>query len=56
MEVQTVFAGGLYNIDPLDQPGVEEGKLLTYAMMGRKGYEEKKNELEVTARNTDYIL
>ncbi len=37
-EVQTVFAGGLYNIDPLDQPGVEEGKRITYRMMGRKGF------------------
>jgi glucose-6-phosphate isomerase len=26
LEVSTAFAGGLYNIDPFDQPGVEEGK------------------------------
>ncbi len=37
-EVQTIFAGGLYNIDPLDQPGVEEGKRITYRIMGRKGF------------------
>lgn len=29
-QVQTVIAGGLYNINPFDQPGVEEGKRLTY--------------------------
>ncbi len=43
-EVQTVFAGGLFGIDPLDQPGVEEGKEFTYALMGRSGYEAKKEE------------
>jgi glucose-6-phosphate isomerase len=26
LEVSTAFAGGLYNINPFDQPGVEEGK------------------------------
>jgi glucose-6-phosphate isomerase len=38
-EVQTIVAGSLLGIDPLDQPGVEAGKRLTFAMAGRKGYE-----------------
>lgn len=38
-EVQTIIAGGLLGVDPLDQPGVEAGKRLTFAMCGRKGYE-----------------
>jgi glucose-6-phosphate isomerase len=38
-EVQTIVAGGLLGVDPLDQPGVEAGKRLTFAMAGRKGYE-----------------
>lgn len=38
-EVQTVITGGLLGVDPLDQPGVEAGKRLTFAMAGRKGYE-----------------
>jgi glucose-6-phosphate isomerase len=42
MEIQTVFAGGLYGVNPLDQPGVEEGKIGTYALMGKKGYEKIK--------------
>ena len=46
LEVETAFAGGLYNINPFDQPGVEEGKLLTYAMMGRPGYEARKKAVE----------
>jgi len=37
-QIATVYAGELYGIDPLDQPGVELGKVLTYGLMGRKGY------------------
>ncbi len=45
-EVQTLFAGALFDVDPLDQPGVEEGKELTYALMGRSGFEAKKQEFD----------
>ncbi|MCD6460557.1 glucose-6-phosphate isomerase [bacterium] len=45
-EYQIAIAGELYNIDAFDQPGVEEGKNLTYAMMGRKGYEDQKELVE----------
>jgi len=45
-EVATAFMGELMNINAFDQPGVEEGKNATYAMMGRPGYEEKRKELE----------
>lgn len=38
-EVATVVAGALYGVDPLDQPGVELGKRLTYGLMGRSGHE-----------------
>lgn len=38
-QIATVYAGALYRIDPLDQPGVELGKQLTYALMGRPGFE-----------------
>lgn len=44
--IQTAFAGGLYNIDPFDQPGVEQGKQYAYGMMGRKGYEGKRKEVD----------
>lgn len=43
-EIVTAIAGFLYEIDPFNQPGVEEGKNLTYGMMGRKGYEAKREE------------
>ncbi len=39
LEIATVYAGALYGVDPLDQPGVELGKILTYGLMGRDGYE-----------------
>lgn len=39
LQVATVYAGALYEVDPLDQPGVELGKRLTYAKLGRPGYE-----------------
>ena len=40
LEVQTAIAGELYNIDTFSQPGVEQAKNYTYALMGRVGYEE----------------
>jgi glucose-6-phosphate isomerase len=39
LEVQTGLMGHLLGIDPFDQPGVELGKKLTYALMGRPGFE-----------------
>ena len=38
MELTTVLVGLSLNIDPLDQPGVERAKVLTYEAMGRPGY------------------
>lgn len=39
LQVATLYAGDLYGVNPLDQPGVELGKRLTYGLMGRPGYE-----------------
>jgi len=44
LEVQTVFTGGLYDINPMDQPGVEASKHYIYGMMGRSGFEDKAEE------------
>ncbi len=46
LETATAFAGGLFNIDPMNQPGVEEGKRYAYGLMGRQGYENRKVEVE----------
>ncbi len=40
LEAATVFAGGLYKVNPFDQPGVELGKKYAFSMMGREGYED----------------
>ena len=44
-EVQTAITGALYNINAFNQPGVEQSKNYTYALMGRVGYEDSANEL-----------
>ena len=45
-EVQTAIAGELYNINTFNQPGVEQAKNYTYALMGRVGYEESAQALK----------
>ena len=45
LEVQTAIAGALMNIDPFDQPGVELAKQYTYALMGREGFDELREQL-----------
>lgn len=37
-EAATAFMGYLLEINPFDQPGVELGKKITFALMGREGY------------------
>ncbi len=37
-ELATAYSGELYNIDAYNQPGVELGKQLMYAQLGREGY------------------
>ena len=44
LEIATIYAGELYGINPLDQPGVELGKQFTYAMLGRADAEQARRE------------
>lgn len=44
-ELATAYAGEILGIDAYDQPGVEEGKNMTYALLGKKGYEGKLGEM-----------
>ena len=46
LEVQTAIAGELYNINTFIQPGVEQAKNYTYALMGRVGYEDSAKSLQ----------
>jgi glucose-6-phosphate isomerase len=57
LEVATVFAGGLLGVDPLDQPGVELGKELTFGLMGRKGYEARRAQVEaLDSQDPKYVV
>ncbi len=57
LEVQTAFSGCLYNINPFDQPGVEMGKQFAYGLLGRKGFGDKKAEIENRKKkNEKYII
>ena len=37
-QIAVVYSGELHGVNPLDQPGVELGKALTFGLMGRAGY------------------
>ena len=55
--LQTAYAGAMLNIDTFNQPGVEEGKNATYALLGRPGYDEKRAELaNAPQKQNKYIL
>lgn len=45
LELATAYAGGLYGVNPFDQPGVEAGKRYTQGLLGRPGYEKAREEL-----------
>jgi glucose-6-phosphate isomerase len=57
-EVAVVFAAGLYRVDPFSQPGIEMSKHLTYAQLGRKGFEQGRAEVEalLARKQNDYIV
>ena len=56
IEVATVFSGGLYHINPLDQPGVEGGKIAAFALMGRPGFEDRASAIRASLKqNEKYI-
>lgn len=50
LAIATVIAGALYEVNPLDQPGVELGKRYTYAMLGRPDAREAKREWDALPR------
>ncbi len=46
LEWQTALMGELMNINTYNQPGVELGKVYTYALMGREGFEKERKALK----------
>ena len=55
-ELQTAYAGAMLNINTFDQPGVEAGKKATFALLGKKGYESQRIELDSAAPDPAYIV
>lgn len=46
LEVATAVAGFMYGVNPFSQPGVEESKKFSQALMGRPGCEKHREEYE----------
>ena len=55
-QMETAFIGAMLNIDAYNQPGVENGKNATYALLGRKGYDEKRAELASAVQKQDKFV
>jgi len=51
LEMATAYAGELFGVNAFDQPGVETGKKLTYALLGRSGFEKELAEIAAWQRN-----
>jgi glucose-6-phosphate isomerase len=46
MESLVIFIAKLWQVNPFDQPGVEESKKMTYSLMGRQDYAYLRSEYE----------
>lgn len=45
-ELAVVYLAEMLGVNAFDQPGVEEGKVMMYALLGRSEFEHKKKEIE----------
>ena len=52
-EMATAYAGEVLDINAFDQPGVEGGKQATYALLGKPGFEVKKQEMDAAPKGKD---
>lgn len=55
-EMATAAAGEFLRINAFDQPGVEAGKIATYALMGREGYEEEAKRLSAVIPSREELV
>ena len=56
-QMQTAYAGELFNVNAFDQPGVEQGKQFAYGILGRKGFDAKRQEFQAAMKpNPRFIL
>lgn len=57
LELQTAYTGAMLNINTFNQPGVENGKKATFALLGKKGYEGQKAQMDAAPEIDDkYIV
>ncbi|GJQ30651.1 MAG: glucose-6-phosphate isomerase [Phycisphaerae bacterium] len=55
-QVATAYAGLMLNIDAYDQPAVETGKVATFGLMGRSGYEKHLTQVTATLTPTPWVV
>lgn len=55
-EVATAYAGRMLHIDAYDQPAVETGKVATFGLMGREGYDEWRERVDSALSPTDRVI
>jgi glucose-6-phosphate isomerase len=56
-ELATIYAGQLYGVDPLDQPGVELGKQLTYYQFGHPDWQKMRSVWEsLPQSDPDWVI
>lgn len=56
LQVETAFMGELYGINAFDQPGVEAGKIMACAIMGRKKYKDRLKGFRTPKDRSKYII
>ena len=55
-EIATAYAGLMLNINTYDQPAVETGKVATFGLMGRAGYDEWQQKVSDRLSVSDRII
>ena len=55
-EITTAYAGLMLDVDAYDQPAVETGKVATFGLMGRPGYEQWKDAVDEVLAPSAYVV
>jgi glucose-6-phosphate isomerase len=55
-QYMAAYAAEFYDIDAFNQPGVEYGKKLTFAMMGREGFADYDRRIEQSRRHGRLVI
>jgi glucose-6-phosphate isomerase len=55
-EMATLYMGVLYQVNAFDQPGVEQGKIYTKAIMGKRGLEAERSKIETLSSLSKTVI